>query len=185
MDIRSLLQWIRGHRPLWMVWCGLLLINLAGYLLFIRNEASDIRRLQTSYQQHRREMATQLRARTRHQQWVATNDALTAFWGAIGPESHFPERLRQFKNLADASPLEIDRLAFTPKRLEALGVWRYETPLTARGDYGQIKRLLADIQNLEGLFCLDTLALTQAANGGPAMLKAKVTIYLTDPEEGS
>jgi hypothetical protein len=69
--------------------------------------------------------------------------------------------------------------------MDQYGVWRFETLLTARGEYEPLKGLLADIQGLDGLFCLEGFSLTREKPDAPVTMKAKVTIYLAAPDTGT
>ncbi|MFZ7126613.1 MAG: hypothetical protein ACOWWM_10725 [Desulfobacterales bacterium] len=184
MDTRPLIKFINANKTFW-TFCGLLLlVNIAVYFLYVRNGSEAISRLQYSYRTQRKQMAEQFRAQAENQAYAKAVEAIDRFWGGVGSRDQFPEQVRKLKSLTESRQLTVDRIAFSPTELKEQGVWRYETLLTARGGYGQLKGLLADIQDLEGLFCLETFSMTRDRAGEPITMKAKVAIYLTESPSG-
>lgn len=185
MNSEQLSKIIRQHRGFVLLCLLLVVFNLIGYVLFVQNGAKDISRYQETYRTKRTELATAVQEQTnqRHQLEAIAN--LKAFWQLVGPKNHFPDHVRQLKRLTEDRPLTVDRISFTPQQLNTDGVWRYEALLTANGSYGQLKRLLADIQNLEGLFCIESLTMSREKPDGPIVMKARISLYLTEAQTGA
>lgn len=180
VDHRTLIKIYDTHRVFWWVCALVLIVNLGVYFFYVRKGVSEIGRLQDAYRSKRTEMAALTRKQSENRILVASRQALDRFWNTIGPKDHFPDQVRKLKHLTETRRLAVERIAFTPQRLDSLGLWRYETLLTARGAYGQLKGLLADIQNLEGLFCLENFSLNREKPGAPITMKAKVIVYLSE-----
>lgn len=185
VDHRTLIKIYDTHRIFWWVSGILLLVNLGVYFLHVRNGSSEIGRLQDAYRNKRTEMAVLTRKQVENRKLVESKQALDRFWSTIGPKDHFPDQVRKLKHLTETRRLTVERIAFTPQRLDSLELWRYETLLTARGAYGQLKGLLADIQNLEGLFCLENFSLNREKPGAQITMKAKVIVYLSETGSGA
>lgn len=185
MDSKQLSKIIHQHRG-FVILCALLLVfNLIAYGFFVRNGAKDISRYQEAYRTKRTELATAVQNQTQRRHRLEAIANLKAFWQLVGPKNHFPDHVRQLKRLTENRPLTVDRISFAPQRLNDYGVWRYEASLTASGTYGELKRLLADIQNLEGLFCIESLSLSREKPDGPIGMKARIGLYLTEDPTGS
>lgn len=180
MDSRILMKIYHANPIFWSICALLLVANMAVYFLYVRNGSAEISRLQEAYRSQRTEMAAWSKKQTEARRLTESIEAVEGFWGAIGPKDHFPDQVRKLKRLTESRQLTVERIAFSPQRLEKMGLWRYETVVSARGEYGQLKGLLADIQNLEGLFCIEAFSMLREKPDAPVSMKAKVILYLTE-----
>jgi len=71
----------------------------------------------------------------------------------------------------------INKLTFTPDKTSTLSLWKYVTSFKVTGEYAKLKTLLADIQNLPDLFCIENLTLKSEKDKNLVDMTLRIATY--------
>jgi Tfp pilus assembly protein PilO len=141
--------------------CGsviiVLLLNSVLYLSLIKNQKEEISTLQQVYSQKRR--AGRSSPDYKISQYLAIRESILTFKEYIPEVSEFAESIKELDTVLHEPGLLAGKRIFKPTRIDTLSLWKYSTSFSVKGKYSNLKSLLANIQNLPGLFCIEKLAL--------------------------
>ena len=70
-------------------------------------------------------------------------------------------------------------MVFEPEYVTELDLMKYTSSFSVQGEYSIMKGFLADIQNSNTLFCIESLSLSKQRNNGRKIeMKVKISTYL-------
>ena len=150
------------YRFYWAACCVVLLANILFYAFIVREERHQIADLHQQY----------LNIRTREAQSIKKGNGSTAHYLEVKKDlNKFVEMLPSVVTVADKvreldavlgkHNFSVNNMTFRPDKMSPLPLWKYTTSFTVAGSYSELKDLLADIQNLRGLFCIESLTLSR------------------------
>ncbi len=80
----------------------------------------------------------------------------------IPEEFLFTDYAAKIRLLIDKNKLSVENsLVFVPEKIKREDVLNYSTRIRVKGDYGKLKSLLSDFQNLPGLVLIDSVEMTR------------------------
>ncbi|MCD6272794.1 MAG: type 4a pilus biogenesis protein PilO [Deltaproteobacteria bacterium] len=132
------------------------LFNFILYLSLIRNQEKQIRELQQAYIEQRKTVEENINDKT--QQYFAAQKSILSFKEHLPETSEFAGRVKELNTVLHKHGLSISRMIFKPTKIDNLSLWKYTTSITVSGKYRRLKSLLANIQNLPGLFCIENIS---------------------------
>ena len=133
-----------------------ILLNFILYLSLIRNQKKQIAELQQTYLEQRKEGEVKISDKT--EQYLETQKNIMTFKEHLPELSEFAGRVKELNTVLHKSRLSISKMIFKPTKIDNLFLWKYTTAITVSGKYTKLKRLLANIQNLQGLFCIEKIS---------------------------
>lgn len=177
MDFNRLIKALHFSRFFWGVCSILLILNIVFYAVFIKNQRNKIEEMQETY--------SAKRGSTLHKGGAANatqnaREALAMFKDKLAPKAAFAEKFKRLNELLEKHGLPVSGMSLSPANQPEgpLQLWKYTASFTVTGPYGQLKRLLADIQNLKDLFCIESLSLENRSKDRPDVeMRLEVASY--------
>jgi type IV pilus assembly protein PilO len=172
MDLNRLIRALHFSRLFWGV-CGvLLMLNLLFYGFFVKDQRNRIREMEKTYMAKR---AMTLQKENGSARFLKVKGDLDLFKERLTPRADFSDKIKVLNQLLDDHGLPVKGMTYTPaSQAEGpLALWKYTSSFSVTGNYGQLRRLLADIQNAEALFCIEGLSFE-----GPSKDRADVEMKL-------
>lgn len=156
MRNRHILYLLKNYK----LFCGLiiiiLLLNLILYLSLIRNQKKQIADLQQIYIQKRKSGPVNINDEI--EQYLAAQKSVPAFRKHLPETSEFAERVKELDTALRKNGLSNSRMIFKPVKTDNLSLWKYSTSFSVSGKYSRLKSFLANLQNLPGLFCIESIS---------------------------
>jgi len=177
MEFTSLTEILQRYRIYWGACCILLFLNLIFYVAFIGRQQTKIDELQGLYVKKR--MAGVIERDDKSWQYEAIQKALQSFREELPATSTFADRVTELNIVIRKHGLSVSRMIFKPARVDNLNLWKYTTSFTVSGKYARLKSLLSNIQNLPGLFCIESLAFKKRSKDQDLVdMSLTITTYL-------
>ncbi len=186
-----------GREPIWKaVWRinrvlptalgGLLLLNMAAYLLLTgvyEKRAEELERTYISQQSEVRKAEQGGRsAESPLVVYARGTKDLQTFRQAIPPKSELTGLVGEVFTLAESSGLQIDRISYKPTHVKEMRLLRYELDFNVAGDYNQVKKFTHKIEQSERLLIIDKMTLNSGRQGDSVNLSLTLTTYFrADP----
>ena len=163
MNKEQLKKALLRYKFFWTACCLVLIANVAGYMTIIRSQRNKIDELHNQYVKIRRQNVppTQKGDDTTAQYLKVKGDVKT-FVDMLPPVVTVADKVRELNAALGKHNFSVDKMTFRPIRTSTLSLWKYTTAFTVTGKYSELKVLLADIQNLRGLFCIEKLILNRS-----------------------
>lgn len=158
MEIDRLIAVFRLRKIFVGICLGILLFNLLFYFGFIKNQQKKIDKLQTLYLSDRKKITKPSKKNDKMEKYIHAKESLQVFVGKLPYKFAFTNKVKVLNEMIARHGLSVDRMTFSPQKIEVLSIWRYATIFTVNGQYGKLKSLLADIQNSPDLFCIEDLS---------------------------
>ena len=130
--------------------------NFILYLSLIRNQEKQIAEFQQTYLEQRK--AVKVRISDKTKQYLAAQKSTLTFKENLPETSEFAGRVKELNTVLHKSGLSISKMIFKPTKIDNLSLWKYTTAITVSGKYSKLKSLLANIQNLQALFCIEKIS---------------------------
>ena len=158
MHNRCILYILKNYK----IFCGsaiiILLLNCVLYLSLIKKQKEEISEFQQVYSQ-KRKTGRSSPDYNKIGQYLAIRESIRTFKEYIPEASEFAESIKELDTVLHEPGLVTGKRIFKPTRIDTLSLWKYSTSFSVKGKYSKLKSLLANIQNLPGLFCIEKLAL--------------------------
>lgn len=178
MKIDRLPKTILRYKFFWLACCLILAANLAGYIVVVRGQRNKIDEFHNQYIKIRK-LSTQSSKKYRESTGIylkAKND-LNRFTDLLPAVVHIADKARELNAVLDKHDFSISKLTFTPDKTNALSLWKYTTSFRVTGEYAKLKTLLAEIQNLPGLFCIENLNLKSEKDKNLVNMTFRIATY--------
>ena len=149
-----MVQTPQKYKTLFWICVLLLLMNVLAKKVVIEEQERQISSLQkaTAAMRTRPEKIKKAETRTDVKQ-----RQIRQILGSVPEESLLTLYISQMRSLVDKNQLTLTRpLVFTAQKQGRLKLLKYSTRIEVSGDYPQIKGLIADIQNMDGLSHIDS-----------------------------
>ena len=155
-----------------------LIANVAFYLLMVRPERKRIHELHDQYIKIRKRDA-QPAKKGKHStaQYLEVKADLKKFVDMLPPVVTVADKARELNAVLDKHHFSINKMTFRPDKTSTFSLWKYTTSFTVTGSYSQLKNLLADIQNLRGLFCIENLILSRQKDNDRVDMTLSIATY--------
>lgn len=110
----------------------------------------------------------------------AEQDDIKKIMQKIPEEFSFTEYASQIRALIDKNHLFVeDSLIFRSEETKKPDLLKYNTNIIVTGDYGKIKKLISDIQNLPGLIALNSARISRVkGNQDTIKLTLELSVFL-------
>lgn len=152
-----LIEALKSYRLFWMICGALFLVNLFFYFFFLASQSGKTARLHSQFQAER-EKVTELRKRQADvDRFRALQTAWQAFAESLPAKIQFPERIQALNQLLGQNQLNAADLSFRSEPMIDANLVRFSTALQTSGSYAAVKRFIAELQAMEGLFCIHKL----------------------------
>jgi heme exporter protein D len=160
MNKDQLKQAIFRYRYVWAACCLVLIANIVFYVFFVRDERHQLNDLHQQYLNIRAREARLVKkgnGTTAH--YIKVKNDLKQFVEMLPPVVTVADKVRELNAVLDKHHFSVNDMTFRPDKTSPFSLWKYATSFTVAGSYPELKNLLADIQNLDGLFCIESLVL--------------------------
>lgn len=166
------------YKFLWAA-CGLILIaNITFYVFIIREERNQIDKLHQQYLQIRARDARPIKKgnnSTAH--YIEIKEDLKKFVDMLPPVVTVADKVRELYAVLGKHNFSVNEMTFRPDKTSTFSLWKYTTSFTVAGSYSELKDLLADIQNLRGLFCIESLTLSRPKESAQVDMTLSIATY--------
>lgn len=159
----------------------LLLLMLCGAIWYLTlRQGLLLQQQQSSWNSKRRQAAA--RAETHlTSQYLRDKDQIRHLYMTIPYRHEFPRVISEIMDiiaLHDATP---GPMLYTPAKTDLDGVIAYDMHCSATGEYPDLKRLISDLERLDGISTLNTCSFSNPDPAfGKAVLDLQLTVYLRE-----
>jgi len=165
-------------KPKWFwVGCSLILLaNIIFYFSFVRGKGQEILTLQDTYGKLR---AERLLLRKNHSDPLhKLQQGIEEFLSKIPPKQAFPLWVSDLYTHIQKNGLESSKMVYRPERVPLLGLTRYTTSFSVKGEYLKLRQLLADIQNSKQIYCIEGISFVrQSSRDHYVEMKLELSTY--------
>jgi Tfp pilus assembly protein PilO len=179
MNLPPLLTALRTYRTIWAGCALVVLLNLLLYGFFTRSQLRQAEALQSVYSARRQAVAQASRNVDRRQQFAQINESMEKFREYLPTKTMLPDQVEALEKTLTGGRLEFERVSLKAEPLAAQRLWRYVTTLRLKGNYTEMKNVLAGIRQLPGLFCIERLAMVKKDAGLETTMD--LALYLREP----
>lgn len=173
---------IRFHKLFFGAITLALVLNLISLAWIKKTELSTMPQLLRAYEEKRRARLPE-RPDALQSRMKKTREDILRFAGSLPHKLMIAEAMQEILELLTRNGLPTVNMSFLPESTDFPGLIKYGTSFGVNGKYGQVKSLLADIQNSKSLFCIEGLALANQAQEVEAVsLNLRLTLYLRSSE---
>ncbi len=177
MTVDRLLNACSPYRFFWGTCCFLLIINLAGYTLIIKNQQKDILNFQNLYSAKRKESVSLSKKNDSAVRYHQIKESLTIFRDRLPAMENIADQVKQIKDIVNKHGLSAEKLIFKPDREDIYNLWKYSASFSVDGHYSKLKTFLADIQNLRSIFCIDGLSMSRSNGTKHVKMRLSLSTY--------
>jgi Tfp pilus assembly protein PilO len=176
MSIKGMITAVPFGRLLWSACVILLAGNIVFYSFFLKGWAGKVSELQAVYAQ-KRELTTTGGDDAEDGYLKARKDVRT-FVDRLPEKATFTDRVRELHDILDRNGLSVEKMTFKPSSVDVLSLSKYTTEFKVAATYPRLKRLLADIQEAPGLFCIEGLSIeNQSKDQENVVLSLVISMY--------
>lgn len=166
------------YRFFWAACCLVLIANIAFYVFFIRGEKSRIDELHQQYLMIRaREARATIKGNGSTAHFLKVRADLKKFVDMLPPVVTVADKVRELHAVLGKHNFTVNEMTFRPDKTSTFSLWKYTTSFTVAGSYSELKDLLADIQNLRGLFCIESLSLNRPRGEAQIDMTLSIATY--------
>ena len=178
MNKEQLKKILFRYRIFWAA-CGLVLLaNVVFYVFIVRGERHQIDELHQQYMTIRAREAQSLKkgnGSTAH--YFEVKKGLEKFVEMLPPVVTVADKVRELNAVLGKHNFSVNNMTFRPDKTSLFSLWKYTTSFTVAGSYAELKDLLADIQNLRGLFCIESLLLNRPKGNTQVDMTLNIATY--------
>ncbi|MFZ5573107.1 MAG: hypothetical protein ACOZF0_22120 [Thermodesulfobacteriota bacterium] len=175
--MRRLITIFSVYKIFWSVCGSILVINLMIYWGAIVKQQNEVDQLRIRYSKIRTQHLRRDEPADSEKHYRKAEDSLRAFADTLPSMAVVSEKARELGEIIRNQGVDAGAMMFKPKRVEGLGLWRYEASITITNQYETIKKLLAAIQNSPSLFCIEHLSIKKEIRTGLVELKLAIATY--------
>ena len=180
MNSDDLISFFRSYKFFWFSVCGLFLLNLAFYSIFIRGQQNKIEGLQQRYSQIRRQAKGEQHKTEGMMIAANVRKELEKFRQKIPNRNLLSIQVGKLYKVLNKYPVSVGKITFKPERDKTLSMWRYSASIVIKGEYPLQKKALADIQNLSNIYAIEDVTFSKGSSRSDKLeLKLRIVIYLT------
>ena len=178
MKIDRLPKTIVRYKFFWLACCLILAANFAGYIVVVKGQRNKIDELHYQYIKIKK-LSTQSSKKYKESTGLYLNAKkdLTRFTEMLPPVVTIADKARELNAVLSKHDFSINKLTFTPDKTSTLSLWKYTTSFKVTGEYAKLKTLLADIQNLPDLFCIENLILKSEKDKNLVDMTLRIATY--------
>ncbi|UCD91104.1 MAG: type 4a pilus biogenesis protein PilO [Desulfobacterales bacterium] len=166
------------YRFFWIACCLVLLVNVVFYIFIIRMERRKVVALHHQYIKIRaRDTQSFKRVDKSTAPYLKVRKDLKTFVDMLPPVVTVADKVRELNAVLDKHRFSVNRMTFSPDKTSPFSLWKYTTSFTVSGNYSELKNLLADIQNLRGLFCIESLTLNRPRGNDRIDMTLSIATY--------
>jgi Tfp pilus assembly protein PilO len=178
MRIDRLPKTILRYKFFWIACCLVLVANFAGYLLVIRNQRDNIDELHHKYIKIRKQSTQSVKKfEETTLQYLNVKKDLNTFTKMLPPVVTIADKARELATVIGKHNFTVNKMTFKPDKTSTLSLWKYTTSFKITGKYPELKVLLADIQNMPGLFCIENLVLNRIKEKELVDMTLRISTY--------
>lgn len=139
-----------------------------------------LERNQALWSAKRRQVAS-LNATQAGEQYRLKGEQITTLLASVPYAHEFPNVISQILDFMALNSVVSGPMTFKPNKSELDGVASYTLKCSANGNYASLKRLIADLERLDGISTLDSVSFTSLdVTPGKVELELLLTIYLRE-----
>ena len=178
MKTNRLIRTLLPYKFFWVA-CGLILTaNFAVSVFLIRDKQNKIDGLHQQYIKIRKENAQTIEKYDgTPAQYLKIREDLKTFTNMLPPVVTIAERVRELSKVLDKHDLFVNKMTFKPDKTTPLSLWKYTTSFTVAGQYAELKVLLSEIQNLPGLFCIESIFFNSPQDKEVVDMQLRIATY--------
>lgn len=166
------------YRFFWAACCLVLMANVVFYVFMVRGERHQLDALHQQYLKIRAREARSVKkgnGSTAH--YLEVKNDLKKFVDMLPPVVTVADKVRELNAVIGKHNFSVNNMTFRPDKTSPFSLWKYTTSFTVAGSYAELKDLLADIQNLRGLFCIESLVLSRPKDNSQVDLTLNIATY--------
>ncbi len=162
ISVKRIITAVPFGRLLWSACLILLAGNIIFYAFFATAWRSRVGELQDIYA-HERGLRPTGGDDTAAGYLKARQDIQT-FMDRLPEKATFTDRVKELNDILDRHGFSVEKMIFKPSTVDILPLSKYTTHFKVAAPYPMLKRLLADIQEAPGLFCIEDLSVENQSN---------------------
>lgn len=177
--LQSIWSVIKTRQVFWMIWGAIVLFNLLFYMGYVRERRERAQRLETEYNDARRDLARISSRDDAYRAYTAAKAALQTFRRMLPEEKDREKVAGELKQIIDDNGLLADgEVRFKAEGIVDLLLLKYSMAVSLQGDYEQVKKALAEIQNSPRLLAVEKMSLQAGAQSeGRVVLNLVLSTY--------
>jgi Tfp pilus assembly protein PilO len=176
MSVKGIITAVPFGRLLWSACLILLAGNILFYAFFATTWRSRIGQLQELYAHKRGLRATG--GNETAAGYLKAREDIRTFMDRLPEKATFTDRVRELNDILDRHGLFVEKMTFKPSIASILPLSKYTTHFKVAATYAKLKRLLADILEAPGLFCIEELSLeNQSTDRESVVLSLGIATY--------
>lgn len=177
----------RTYRIFWALMVVGVLVNLLYYGVVILEKRTRINGLKAQYMRERKQVGRVDKKNGEVQQFLAAREDLQAFRSRLPEEWDVDTVAEAVDQLILRNDLNGNIVELTPKGIVDFFLLKYTADVQARGVFSNLKQMLADVQNLPYLLCIEGLSFqNMVGKEGRVEISLKLsTFFRGNPTEGS
>jgi hypothetical protein len=176
ISVKRIITAVPFGRLLWTACLILLAGNILFYTFFATAWRSRVGELQDLYAHKRGLRAPE--ADDTAASYLKAKEDIQTFMDRLPEKATFTDRVRELNDILDRHGLSVENMTFKPSIDGILSLSKYTTHFKVSATYGRLKRLLADIQEAPGLFCIEELSLeNQSTDRESVVLSLGIATY--------
>ena len=155
-----------------------LIANVGFYVLVVRGDRNRIDELYDQYIKIRkRDTQAVKKGNDSTSQYFEVQADLKKFVDMLPPVVTVADKARELNAVLGKHNFSVNKMTFRPDKTSTFSLWKYTTSFTVTGKYSELKDLLADIQNLRGLFCIENLTLNRPKDSEHIDMTLSIATY--------
>ncbi len=154
-----------------------IMINVFLFFSIIKEQEKTILGLQEKYSSIRRMNTSPAGTNSKAEYYFKIKEAIVFFYKMLPSMNSVSDRIITLNEVLGKYKLPPEKIVFTPDKDKKNGLWKYSTSFTVRGQYSSVKSLLAEIQNLPGLFCINNISLKHSKDNRNIDMTLHIATY--------
>lgn len=151
----------------------LILINLLFYNYFVSIQQDEMYQQREHY--FKKRDAGKGNVSNKNLQYANALKALKIFKKELPSSSLFADSIDKLNRVFHRDSLTISKMLFKVSKADSLGLFKCSTTLTISGNYLELKKVLADMQKEDEIFCVEELSFKKHL-GGQSQIDMVLTI---------
>jgi Tfp pilus assembly protein PilO len=169
--------YILKYKIFWIIGGILLAANLIFYASVINGQKATIADLQKKYSNTRQLRSRDLNKKDPVHELKTARESWQEFISKLPPVTMVTFGIKELISIIDRYESSNTKLIFRPEKVALLELWKYSTEITITGEYENVRKLLAEIQNSPNLYCIEKLSMIQSKKEGKVDLTLGITTY--------
>jgi hypothetical protein len=176
VSIKGIITAVPYGRLLWSACVLVLAGNIVFYFFFLTGWADKVSELQAVYAQKRGRTMTG--GDGAEVGYLKARKDVRTFVDRLPEKATFTDQVKELNDILGRNGLSVAKMTFKPSAVDVLSLSKYTTELKVAATYPKLKRLLADIQEAPGLFCIEGLSIeNQSKDRENVVLSLVISMY--------